>query len=533
MARTEGISQKGQVVVMNQADIDRIRNLEVRIREIAEDMGLLTTDIMFEIVPAQRVLEGMSYNFPTNFSHWSFGRDYERNRTIYEQTGHGIPYEQVWNFEAPKAFLVETNPLALNVLILAHVYGHVDFFLANRYCQQGRSFGDIADEARNAANRFQEYTDRYGLDEVESIIDAAMAIQWHQDLDPFAEEVPEEEMREYLMEIERAKLERPDTIRGEFKKPQTKEEAQAVEKRLQELMFKTPPQPEYDLLRYIKTHSPKPLRPMGADILSVLRNQARALSPNGRTKLLNEGWATYVHVYIMRQLFEEGLLTAEEHGVFNRFHSAVLRENKKSLNWYRVGFGLYEYVREQWDRGRFGREFDECEDPHKKAYWDTGANLGREKIFEIRASCSDRMAVELYFRDEFIHEQALYIYQEQVDERTKEIIDVIVENRPEIIRAILKRSLTLYGTPIIYVKDGNYKDNRELYLVHQRDPQLVSTLELNPQYERGTLEKIFFLWGRTVHLETGEIVEHKEGEFTKVDRVVDSYDGKDHKSIKI
>ena len=96
---------------------------------------------------------------------------------------------------------------------------------------------------------------------------------------------------------------------------------------------------------------------MAADMLSVIRNQARALAPNGRTKLLNEGWATYVHVHIMRQIFQEGLLTPEEHGVFNKFHSAVLREDKKSLNWYRVGYGLYEYVEEQWDKGRFGREF--------------------------------------------------------------------------------------------------------------------------------------------------------------------------------
>ena len=225
---------------MNQGELDRLRKIEERIREIAEGMGLLTTEIMFEIVPAQRVLEGMSYNFPTNFSHWSFGRDYERNRTIYEHTGHGIPYEQVWNFETPKAFLVETNPLALNALILAHVYGHVDFFLANRYCRHGRSFADIAEEARNATTRFQEYTDRYGVEEVEAVIDAGMAIQWHQDLDPFAEEVPEEELRGRLIAIERAKLERPNTLAGELKGVQTAEEIAVIERNLNEVMLRTP-----------------------------------------------------------------------------------------------------------------------------------------------------------------------------------------------------------------------------------------------------------------------------------------------------
>lgn len=144
---------------MNNEELTRPRDIETRIKEIARDMKLITTDTMFEVVPAQRVLEGMSYHFPTNFSHWSFGRDYERNRTIYEHTGHGIPYEQVWNFDIPKAFLVETSPFALQVLTIAHVYGHVDFFFANKNSQRGRSFADIADEARNAAGRFQDYAD--------------------------------------------------------------------------------------------------------------------------------------------------------------------------------------------------------------------------------------------------------------------------------------------------------------------------------------------------------------------------------------
>ena len=192
---------------------------------------------------------------------------------------------------------------------------------------------------------------------------------------------------------------------------------------------------------------------------------------------------------------------------------------------------MYEYLKEQWDKGRFGRDFDECEDPHKRAYWDTGANFGNEKIFEVRANYSDRMAVELFFRDDFIHEQELYIYQEQLDPQTGESIDVIVEKRPEVLRANLKRHLTLYGTPIIFVKDGNYNDNRELYLVHVRDPQFP--LELDPQYEQGTLEKIFNLWGRSVHLETDDLTEDKEAGSNRVGRVLDTYDGKNHTSRKL
>ena len=271
-----------------------------------------------------------------------------------------------------------------------------------------------------------------------------------------------------MMAVDRAKLERSTFMEGDFKRPQTREEIKAIEQNLRDIMSKTPPLPEYVLLRYIMAHSPQPLRPSAVDMLSVIRNQARALAPNARTKLLNEGWATYIHVHIMRQLFEEELLTSEEHGVFNRFHSAVLRENKFGLNWYRVGYGLYEYIKEIWDKGRTGREFDECEDPAVRANWDTGANAGNEKIFEVRANFSDRMAVELFFEDQFIHDQRLYIYQEQADPDSGEIVEVIVENRPEVIRTLLKQQLTLHGAPVIFIKDGNYNDNRELYMVHVR-----------------------------------------------------------------
>ena len=258
-------------------------------------------------------------------------------------------------------------------------------------------------------------------------------------------------------------------------------------------------------------------------MLSVIRNQARALAPNARTKLLNEGWATYIHVHIMRQLFQEGLLTSEEHGVFSRFHSAVLRENRFGLNWYRVGYGLYEYIKEKWDLGRFGREFDECEDPAARSNWGTGANAGSGKIFEVRANFSDRMAVELLFEDEFIHGQRLYT-QEQPDPDTGDIVEVIVENRPAVIRALLKQQLTLHGAPAIYIKDGN----RELYMVHVRHSD--SQQELDWDYERATLEKVFHLWGRPVHLETDEITGDERGQQSDVVRVVDSYDGETHTS---
>ncbi|HXK40807.1 MAG TPA: SpoVR family protein [Candidatus Paceibacterota bacterium] len=480
---------------MTKKELERLAELEKRTKEIAVEFGLLTTDILFEVVPAQRVLEGMSYMFPVNFSHWSFGRNYEKNRTIYEHTGHGIPYEQVWNFDIPRAFLVETNPFALNALIVAHVYGHVDFFLASRYCQHGRTMSYVAEEAHNAATRFAKYEEKYGKRVVEKVIDAGMSVMWHQNPDPFFEEQDEEEVREQLLAFERAKLERFKDIKSEFRKPETKQEIEKIEHRLEWLSSKTPPEPTYDILKYITAKSPKPLKPWMVDVLTVLRNQARALSPNMRTKMLNEGWATYWHVRIMRRLFEEGALTPEEHGIFNDFHSGVTEERKISFNWYRIGLSVLENVEERWNKGQFGREYDEERSHAKRLSWDTAANLGKQKIFEIRSHYTDRMAVEELFTDEFIHEQQLYFWIGINDGDS--IVYVVAEDDPAVIRQEIKSMMTTYGTPIIRVGDGNYEGNSHLYLKH-----VFNGYDLDSRYRDHTLANILYLWGRKVYLET-------------------------------
>lgn len=488
---------------MRKQDLERLIQMENRIKEIAVEWGLLTTDTIFEIVPAQKVLEGMAYMFPTNFSHWSFGRDFERHRTIYEHTGQGIPYEQVWNFDVPRALLVETNPLTLNILVIAHVFGHVDFFLGSRYLQHGRSFSNVSEEARNASTRFAEYEVKNGKD-VERVIDSGMSIMWHQHPDPFFEEIDEEILRERLIDFERAKMEKPP---GNTWAPKlTDEELKRTERKLNYLQYKTPPEPTYDLLNYITKKSPKPLKPWAVDVLTVLRNQARCLSPNGRTKMLNEGWASYWHVKIMRRLFEEGLVTPEEHGVFNEFHSGVTQESKKTFNWYRVGLALFEYIKERWDKGQFGKEYEESTDPYKRSRWDTKANKGNEKIFQVRSAYTDRMAVEEFFTDEFIRAQELYIYSSVPTDDGK-IIDVISEDNPAVIRHILKTMMASRG-PQIVVENGNYEGKGYLYLKH-----IYTGYELDPEYRKATLENIFYLWGKKVILNCMEDGKEKDFSF--------------------
>lgn len=496
---------------MTSKELERLKFLAAEVEAIAKDEGLTTVpNIDFEIVPAKKMIEAQAYGFPVNFSHWKFGADYDKISTIYRHTQGGIAYEQVWNFDEPRALLVETNPFALNVTILGHVFGHVDFNRSNRFLLRGREISNVAEQARNAARRFQEYEDNYGQAQVERMIDAGMSIQWHLHPDPFFEEPEQEEHRQSLIAFERAKLmelKRKDSLgqRG------SAEEINAIEDRIKDLQVRTPVEPTYDLLNYLIKHSPRSLKPWAKDVLSVIRNQARVLLPNTKTKMLNEGWATYWHARIMRRLFKEKLITPEEHGIFAYFHSAIANEPKISLNVYLVGSALFEHIEHRWNKGRFGIEYDNCDSPHQKENWDTGAGLGRKKIFEVRAGYTDRMAVEEFFTPEFIRERQLYIYRSmKLEDRIRY---EVVENDPEVVKYLMMQMFSQSMAPIVKVVDGNHKNSQALYLRH-----IYSGFDLDPRYRDRTLEQIQWLWDRRVFLETS----------IDAQPMVCTYDGKKH-----
>lgn len=508
---------------MNDEQIQRLNNIEQDIKRIAEEMGLTTTDVEFEIVSSRKMIESMAYRFTTNFSHWSFGRDYDKQKTLYEHQGAGIPYETVWNSIPPKAYLVETNPVILNILVIAHVFGHVDFHMENKYMRGASEYMDLAREARSAEKRFKKYERTYGLEPYEQTIDSAFSVCWHLPPDLLSEPEDDERLRARLIDIKRERIR--SIQKREFH--EDKSEIETLKKEIEELNQKTPPVPRYDILRYVLEKSPKPLADWQGDIISTIRDQTNFFEFQKRCKLLNEGWATYVHLYIMRRLFEEGKITPEEHMEFSSFHSKVTREATKTLNWYNVGLKFYEDLVYRWNRGMHGKQFRESMDPDKWVTFDKKENKGIEKIFEVRKNYTDRMAIEEFFDEAFIRDAGIYLWREEPDPQTGEIKQVIAEDDPQKIKRVLKGYFSLYGTPIITIEDGNYNDNRELYLKHEFTGQ-----ELNPKFESGALENLYYLWGRPVHLETVEIEWNKSGEPESIKKLVHSYDGESHKIVK-
>jgi stage V sporulation protein R len=467
------------------SELERLSQFDERIREIAREFGLDFFPQEFDVIPSQKMLEILAYRFPVNFSHWSFGRDYEREKTQYEY-GLGIPYEVVLNSNPSRAYLMNTNPFPVQVMVMAHVYAHNDFMKNNSHFKETRK--DILPSASESAIRFQKYEKRFGLEKVERLLDAGLSIELNIDPDFFMREESEEEQKDRLS-AQPARVEVPgpydDLINRERVEPPAREY----------LNRKTPLEPERDLMLYLINHSPKPLGEWEKDVLSVLRDQSRYFMPQRRSKIMNEGWAALWHMRIMDRLFREGLLKEEEHGYYNLYNARVLGTHPRTFNPYLLGMRIFEDIEDRWNKGRFGRDWEECEDPRKKEAWDLKLGKGREKIFEVRHSYSDRFFIEQFLTEKLVDDLNLYLYEGKQEQ--EEVQFVISERDWRRIKNLMVTYLSTFGIPLIMVEDGDYKGKRELYLKHAYEG-----IELDQEYRERTMEHIFYLWNRPVHIES-------------------------------
>jgi stage V sporulation protein R len=182
------------------------------------------------------------------------------------------------------------------------------------------------------------------------------------------------------------------------------------------------------------------------------------------------------------------------------------------LNPYKLGIELLRDIEFRWNTGRFGKEWEECEDLEKKRKWDRQLGLGRQKIFEVRRIHNDITFIDTFLTPEFCVEYKLfsYAFQEQAG------VYYIDSREFQKIKQRLLFSLTNFGKPWIYVVDGNYRNRGELLLLHQ-----FNGVELRMDHASDTLANVQYIWGRPVHLQT--LVDNKP--------TMLSFDGTDH-SIK-
>jgi stage V sporulation protein R len=271
---------------------------------------------------------------------------------------------------------------------------------------------------------------------------------------------------------------------------------------------KFPEHPQKDILLFLLGNAP--LNSWQRDILSLIREEAYYFAPQGQTKIMNEGWATYWHSTIMTQK----ALKASELIDYADHHSGTLAGSGVRLNPYKIGVELFRDIEDRWNKGQFGKEYEECEDLEKKKSWDLQLGLGRQKIFEVRKIHNDITFLDTFLTEEFCTRHNLF--RHRYDPNTRRYV---IDSRGfrEIKEAVLA-TLTNFGKPFIFVEDGNHNNRGELLLIHRHGER-----ELDPVYAKDTLVNIQYLWKRPVHLQT--VIDEKKTLF--------SFDGERHENKEL
>jgi stage V sporulation protein R len=485
-----------------------LRDLQVEIEGHAKAYGLDFYDTIFEVLDYDELSEIAALGgFPTRYPHWRFGMEYEHLAKGYRYGLQKI-YEMVINNDPCYAYLLRCNQRVDQKLVMAHVYGHNDFF-KNNICFS-RTNRKMMDEMANHGNRIRSHMERNGEETVENFIDSCLSLENLIDIhSPFIKRRDEPDRYDFKPEDDEDRPEvarlqsRKDYMEGYINPPEfLKDQARKREAEKQKSK-QFPEHPERDVLLFLLEHAP--LNHWQREVLDIVRGEAYYFAPQGQTKIMNEGWASFWHSTIMttRILDHSELVDYADH------HSGTMATQPGRLNPYKLGIELLRDIEERWNKGQFGPEYEECDDYQTRRKWDKQLGLGRQKIFEVRRIHSDVTFIDTFLTPDFCRQHQMFSFKYNDQHELYEI-----ESREfKKIKDRLLFGLTNFGQPIIRVKDGNYRNRGELYLQQEH-----FGIDLKLDHAQDTLRHLHRLWTRPVHLETSV-----DGRTTLL-----SFDGSDH-----
>ena len=349
-----------------------------RIEELAREEGLDFYPQEFELCDYEDMLCYQAYNgMPSHYPHWSFGKAYDRLKTLYKYNISGLPYEMVINANPCIAYLMKENSLLLQILTMAHVYGHNDFFRNNRLFTTGTRAELTVETFKNHARRVREYAGdpSIGYERVEQLLNAAHALRFQTNRVVGEGRLSYEE---YYRRKHRSGQEKtPDhPLLEETRAPGGTAGRTGGKRRI-------PPQPEEDILWFITEYGD--LEEWEKDIINIVREETAYFLPQIETKIMNEGWASFWHYLLLSRLD----LPEELRWEFYKYHNQVIRPLPGSLNPYHIGYVIFKYLYER---------------------------QGKEKIFEAREVEKDQSFLRRYLNLEICKELELFEYIKKSDE---------------------------------------------------------------------------------------------------------------------
>ena len=431
------------------------------IEELAKRLGLDYYNVDFEIAPASLMTEIAVYGLPIRMPHWSFGVRYI-HQLVRQSMGHSKIFEVMFPGDPCRAFLMDGNSTAENTLVTAHVLGHADFSKNNELFARFHEMagGNIVEHAAAHAQRIQQAIDAVGLDKVEAVLDAALALESHVDVDGdlhrprYPEFVPEKPTAE-----ETAFHRRFRGLPGE-----ARAEGQLEPGRVRAAV---PPHPEFDLLWFIAHYAPE-LEQWERDIFLAVRAESLYFYPVFACQIMNEGWASYWHARLLR---EAEFLPQPLYLAAIKAHSDVVRpyaagqETALAINPYHLGFTLWEHIIERH---------------------------GLERAREVMRDEDDFGFIRNFLDRELAEKLDLFVYEASAADGVK-----VVNRELNAIREAILSPKFNYGAPRVAATDVNIDGSLVLTHQHENDGR-----GLDLGRAKRVLEYVRRVWRRPVRLLT-------------------------------
>lgn len=456
-----------------------------KIEPLAKKEGLDFFEQEFEICDSTDMLAYMVYSgMPSHYPHWSYGKSFEKLKTLYDYGMSGLPYEMVINSDPCLAYLMRENSLALQALTMCHVYGHNDFFKNNRTFSHSQPQRTI-ERFNSHANRVRGYIadSSVGTEKVEALFDAAHALSLQCRRNLSIRKLTRKEQEE-------AALERALPRQDDFKNIHKREEYRPPD------LTRVPLEsdPEEDILLFIRDYNPR-LSDWERDCLTIVHEQSQYFIPQIETKIMNEGWASFWHKRLMEMLD----LPQEIHLEFLVRHSQVLCPTPGGLNPYYLGLCIWNDLVHRYDEAYANKICDE----HQQMYdtyggaGDLGKVTGLDKIFRVREADRDVSFIRNYLAENLIREMNLFEYQTRGEDKV--ISNVADDTGWRQIKETLMVNVGSGTIPVIKVVDSNYNNHAgHLLLRHEHD----GSRDLQLEYAEKTLGYVRHLWNGSVCMET-------------------------------
>lgn len=475
------------------------------IQEIAlGEMGLDVYPTQIEVITSEQMLDAYSsIGMPLMYNHWSFGKSFLRDQSMYQKGFSGLAYEIVINSNPCICYIMEENSMTMQTLVMAHAaFGHNHFFKNNHLFQQWTDANAILDYLQFAKNYIARCEERYGLKEVEKILDSAHSLR-DQGVDKYTRRIKLNVNALHQRELERAEYERSqyNELWRTLPDPKSKDDQEVDE--MEQALNQKLGLPESNLLYFLEKHSPV-LKNWQRELLRIVRSLAQYFYPQRQTKMMNEGCACFVHYHIMNRLYEKGRISEGAMLEFIDFHTRVVAQPGfdspyfSGINPYALGFAMMKDVERI------------CENPtDEDRTWFpdiAGNNKAIETLKKAWRDFRDESFILQYLSPRLMREMRLFDLKDDMSKPYFKVDAIHNESGYKKIRSSLAAQYSVANLDLdIQVSNVDLHGNRSMVLTHN----MVNGILLEEKQARMVLRHIHRLWGYDVILNSVDSISGK------------------------